>query len=116
MQSIDARGIFPSALWIMASALVSRPHVSRALPCMTSSACRISATATLRSSEENSSAKIFIIDSPLEFTNLLDHHAPIARLEIPLLVTGEFGPAIYPLDHRHSQPLIKILFQSCALN
>src|SRR5258706_9989177 len=83
---------------------------------MATPASRSTATATLRSTEENSSAKIFIGDAARKFVHRFHNHKPVARQNLGLLWRREFGPAIDPLDYAYSIVLMEILLQPGSAN
>src|SRR5688572_23691305 len=73
--------------------------------------------ATLLCSEENSSAKIFIPDAPLAFTQNFDlNPAELQMRNAKFETRYRRIPSLGPFDHRHAFGLIKVLLQTGSLN
>src|SRR5712672_4657722 len=76
-------------------------------------------TATLRRADENSSAKIFISDTPLLLAQLLKANPPMQAgqfLHCAFFLLHSLKPFLRPLNHSHSFRLVKVILQTCANN
>src|SRR5215203_2344444 len=119
MQSISSRSIlaFCNACSTSAKGLVLRPPFSKAEPHNRElPPGGFSKIATLRSCEENSSAKIFINNAPLRFIYNVDSYTAEQLIWIRDGQVVARTESLDPLDHRHSARVINILFQPCANN
>src|SRR4051812_35288789 len=112
--SIDSRACFAwaSAVSIILRGCVSLPPVSSAAPKTAAPFKETSATATLRWLDENSSAKIFILDSALKFSGLFHRHLAVMDSKVGA-VFHQFRPSVDPFHDGDSRALKKILVQTC---
>src|SRR5580658_1732472 len=72
-------------------------------------------TATLRTSEENSTAKIFIYNFAVRLPRCLDLNAPESHAA-PGREGASFQPALDPFDHSDAGRPVQILIESCCNN